>query len=721
MSPHSSSTHGLTRLLVSLLVVASLLAAGAGVGVGGAAGESTTPVAVYADDGDTLTVLYADGTTGSLGVTGSVSHVGRAADLDGDGRLEAPYVTTDGALRIAGTNGTVRTLASDADTGKGVIATGDWDGDGRVSVYYEAASDGNLYRVQTGTSPTAVTGPDGGALATNGVVGVADYDGDGTRDLLFLGSSSTLKYYDGATVSSTGFSSFGSNYGLGVGAPADFDGDGVPRVPYVTGSQTLGLLAADGSKTPVAAKQTPAKAPVGHGDWTGDGSPDILYVGSDDSHLQYAALGGPSGAVSGPDGASRPVSAGVGVATVAPRPAPTVSNFALTNPSARTLSVSFTSDERLERINTTISGPDDAVLTRDDFEASGDGPYEYRARTTVDADGDYAATLRAAVDGGGADGADGQTDATRLDTSQPSVSNATLTAVEGSPPVGLDGRVRVAAAVENASALRSVTADAGAFGAGTVNLTRTANDTYATTVPVTTNATTGAAGLVVNATNEYGHSGTAATASVVIDGARPVADAGPNVTVHADTLVGFDGDASRDVGRIVRYAWRFGDGATATGVSTTHTYDVPGTYVATLTVVDAAGNRATDTRTVSVLAASEDTETEVVYVDGGSDTGDTDDTGETTESTATEDADRTTVATTTATSEPSGTATTTDARGAGDAASATDARADRPVTTRDDARTQTPAPIPSGSGPSRGPVGFLGALAALACTPFVRG
>ncbi|GGL37520.1 hypothetical protein GCM10009037_21330 [Halarchaeum grantii] len=718
MRSRSFPTHGLTRLLVSLIVVVSLLAAGVGVG-GAAADTSATPVAAYADDGGTLTVVYADGTTASLGVTGSISHVGRVADLDGDGRLEAPYVSTDGALRIVDMNGTARTLTSDADTGKGVIATGDWDGDGRVSVYYEAASDGRLYRVRAGTSPTAVTGPDGGTLATNGVVGVADYDGDGTRDLLFLGSSSTLKYYDGATVSSTGFSSFGSNYGLGVGAPADFDGDGVPRVPYVTGSQTLGLLAADGSKTPVDAKQTPAKAPVGDGDWTGDGSPDLLYVGSDDFHLQYAALGGPSGAVSGPDGASRPVTASVGVATVAPRPAPTISNFALANPSARTLSVSFTSDERLERINATISGPDDAVLTRDDFEASGDGPYEYRARTTVGADGDYVATLRAAVDGGGADGADRQTDAARVDTSQPSVSNATLTAVNGSPPVGLDGRVRVAAAVENASALRSVTADATAFGAGTVTLTRTANDTYAATVPVTTNATTGTVTLVVNATNEYDHSGTASTGSLAIDGTRPIADGGPNVTVHADTLVGFDGDASRDAGRIVRYAWRFGDGATATGVSTTHTYDAPGTYAATLTVVDAAGNRATDTRTVTVLGASEDTETEVVYVDGGSGGGESDG-GEADEADTTT-AEPTTTATTT--SDPPETVTTTDASDESDAASATDSRADWPTTTRDAEQTLTSAPTsaPSGTGPSGGRAGFLGALVALALTPFVRG
>jgi myo-inositol-hexaphosphate 3-phosphohydrolase len=46
------------------------------------------------------------------------------------------------------------------------------------------------------------------------------------------------------------------------------------------------------------------------------------------------------------------------------------------------------------------------------------------------------------------------------------------------------------------------------------------------------------------------------------------------------------GAASSDDGTIVSYAWGFGDGGTATGVSATHSYDVAGDYTITLTVTD---------------------------------------------------------------------------------------------------------------------------------------
>ena len=47
------------------------------------------------------------------------------------------------------------------------------------------------------------------------------------------------------------------------------------------------------------------------------------------------------------------------------------------------------------------------------------------------------------------------------------------------------------------------------------------------------------------------------------------------------------------------YAWDFGDGGTSTEMNPTHTYTEPGTYEATLTVTDAAGET-TDTVTISV-------------------------------------------------------------------------------------------------------------------------
>jgi PKD repeat protein len=54
--------------------------------------------------------------------------------------------------------------------------------------------------------------------------------------------------------------------------------------------------------------------------------------------------------------------------------------------------------------------------------------------------------------------------------------------------------------------------------------------------------------------------------------------------------VTFDGGSSSDAdGNIVSYSWNFGDGATASGVTTNHSYSAPGSYTARLTVTDNLG------------------------------------------------------------------------------------------------------------------------------------
>ncbi|HTO01295.1 MAG TPA: PKD domain-containing protein [Microthrixaceae bacterium] len=65
--------------------------------------------------------------------------------------------------------------------------------------------------------------------------------------------------------------------------------------------------------------------------------------------------------------------------------------------------------------------------------------------------------------------------------------------------------------------------------------------------------------------------------------------------------VTFDGSASADPdGSIVNYTWNFGDGTTATGVSTSKTFGNAGTYIVSLTVTDNRGSSTTTTRTVTV-------------------------------------------------------------------------------------------------------------------------
>ncbi len=55
---------------------------------------------------------------------------------------------------------------------------------------------------------------------------------------------------------------------------------------------------------------------------------------------------------------------------------------------------------------------------------------------------------------------------------------------------------------------------------------------------------------------------------------------------------------------IVSYSWNFGDGATGTGRTATHSFNAPGTYAVTLTISDAYNRTATSTQTVDVAGGT---------------------------------------------------------------------------------------------------------------------
>ena len=72
----------------------------------------------------------------------------------------------------------------------------------------------------------------------------------------------------------------------------------------------------------------------------------------------------------------------------------------------------------------------------------------------------------------------------------------------------------------------------------------------------------------------------------------------------APLLVSFNASGSSDPdGSIASYAWTFGDGGTATGVTTTHTY-AAGTYTASVTVTDNQDAAATKTVMIAVTAGA---------------------------------------------------------------------------------------------------------------------
>lgn len=73
----------------------------------------------------------------------------------------------------------------------------------------------------------------------------------------------------------------------------------------------------------------------------------------------------------------------------------------------------------------------------------------------------------------------------------------------------------------------------------------------------------------------------------------------------ARAAVSFDGSGSNDPdGSIASYAWSFGDGGSGSGAAPSHSYATPGTYTATLTVTDIAGETNATSRQITVTAAT---------------------------------------------------------------------------------------------------------------------
>lgn len=85
---------------------------------------------------------------------------------------------------------------------------------------------------------------------------------------------------------------------------------------------------------------------------------------------------------------------------------------------------------------------------------------------------------------------------------------------------------------------------------------------------------------------------------VILDTTAPTADMSKSRVVASEHIIMFDGSGSSDTSGISSYLWNFGDGAQGTGAAIGHAY-APGTYQATLTVTDMAGNTATASMTIT--------------------------------------------------------------------------------------------------------------------------
>jgi PKD repeat protein len=130
--------------------------------------------------------------------------------------------------------------------------------------------------------------------------------------------------------------------------------------------------------------------------------------------------------------------------------------------------------------------------------------------------------------------------------------------------------------------------DAWDFGDGTTDTTVNPVHTYAELGDhVVTLTLTDGAGLTNSLTQ-------------TVTTAADVAPVAAFTAACTDLACTFDGSSSTDAGPLT-YAWAFGDAATATGVTASHTY-AAGTYTVQLTVTDGSGAQSSSQQSVTVTA-----------------------------------------------------------------------------------------------------------------------
>nr|NIO70718.1 PKD domain-containing protein [Anaerolineae bacterium] len=103
-------------------------------------------------------------------------------------------------------------------------------------------------------------------------------------------------------------------------------------------------------------------------------------------------------------------------------------------------------------------------------------------------------------------------------------------------------------------------------------------------------------------TDKDGALGTDTATVQVSEGNQPPAAilSGPTSGLVGETLSFSGAGSADDDGRIVSYAWDFGDGTTGGGIDVTHSYNAAGSYQVTLTVTDDGGLSDSSTQTVQV-------------------------------------------------------------------------------------------------------------------------
>ena len=403
MSSGDLSTYVATA--IALLVVV----AGAVGGVAGATGGTTfeaTSDSLGADRPANATVMYgyvsgtsgnvtlatANGTQIDTGVSAVVA--GQGADLDDDGTVEVPYVTGQQTLGVVDRHGNTTHLADAAEETKTKMAIGDLNGDGEPRVYYarDSSTAGSELRWANASGGTGVVvSKDTTAMAA---LGVADVTGDGVDEIVFVGSSGGLRYYNESANEVVTFytSDIGSNSGgLGVGAPRDFDNDGVAETPIVDGSNNALLVDADGTTETVVTGGVD-KSPVAGVEVDSAEGLELLYaVGND---VKYATMTGDTGRMTDADGNDVGTTSDAGVAWMNAPDEPFVVESVTLSSDPRNLTLTVQVSEEAEELTANVSGPDSRNVTLSAFNTTqSGGSWNYTTTYRPNETGEYTASV----------------------------------------------------------------------------------------------------------------------------------------------------------------------------------------------------------------------------------------------------------------------------------------------------------------------------------------
>lgn len=238
----------------------------------------------------------------------SVEVIGaNAADVVGDGNVDIPYADSTGMYVTSVSANTDTQIFSESSFTPGIrtqktrLSVGKWP---------PATLSGNLILFAVSNNTNRIYAADGNGnteeiLKTGngvgGVSGVADIDGDGKVEMVFVDSSQQLRYLnqDGSTqkISNGGV---GSNNSAGFGPPADFTGDGNPRIPFIDGSQNPALVTAGGNKTILNSSGIAKKAAVAPVDVDGDEELEFLFLGNSSGKIRWLDDVGGSNTPKGP-------------------------------------------------------------------------------------------------------------------------------------------------------------------------------------------------------------------------------------------------------------------------------------------------------------------------------------------------------------------------------------------------------------------------------------